>query len=228
MFPALYCRFPLFILYVVSIVYIWDRLVLFCCSVVSDSFSTPWAIAPQAPLSMGSSRQEHWSGLPFPPPGNPPDPGVTPESPALASGFFITEPPGKSIKTGEIFKCYYKYTRHRCHLANSSQQLLRNPKPTLCMQSWGSLPSTLDFTTDGRKLTAQQSPGPAVWPCVQHSACRPQNQPGAIFMPARYMYTPEASMVTCRKAHLIPSGQSPKRHNLIPACSPAGHIAACV
>ena len=46
-FPALYCRFPLFILYVVSIVYIWDRLVLFCCSVVSDSFSTPWAIAPR-------------------------------------------------------------------------------------------------------------------------------------------------------------------------------------
>ena len=42
---------------------------------------TPWSIACQAPLSMGFSRQEHWSGLPFPSPGNPPDPGIKPGSP---------------------------------------------------------------------------------------------------------------------------------------------------
>lgn len=92
----------------------------------------------------------------------------------------------------------------------------------------GSLPSTLDFTADGRKLTSHQSPGPGVWPCAQHSACRPQNQPGAIFMPAQYMHTPGAYMVTCRKAHLKPRGQSPKCHNLIPECSPISHITACV
>ena len=52
------------------------------CSVVSDS-STPWAAACQAPLSMGFSRQEYWSGLPFPSPGDIPHPGIEPRSPAL-------------------------------------------------------------------------------------------------------------------------------------------------
>ena len=44
---------------------------------------TPWAVAGQAPLSMGFSRQEYWSGLPFPSPGDLPDPGIEPRSPAL-------------------------------------------------------------------------------------------------------------------------------------------------
>ena len=44
---------------------------------------------------MGFSRQEYWSGLPFPPPGDPPDPGIKPVSPALAGGFFTTELLGK-------------------------------------------------------------------------------------------------------------------------------------
>ena len=64
-------------------------------SVISDS-ETPWTVAHQAPLSMGFSRQEYWSGLPFPPPGNLPDPGnepISPEFPALAGRFFTTEPP---------------------------------------------------------------------------------------------------------------------------------------
>ena len=46
---------------------------------MSDSFVTPWTVAPQAPLSMELSTQEYWSGLPFPPPGNFPDPGIEPE-----------------------------------------------------------------------------------------------------------------------------------------------------
>ena len=45
-------------------------------SVVSDTFVTPWTVAHQAPLSMGFSRQEYWSGLPFPPPGDLPNPGT--------------------------------------------------------------------------------------------------------------------------------------------------------
>ena len=56
---------------------------------------TPWTVARQAPLSMGFSRQEYWSGLPFPSPGDLPDPGIKPTSPALAGGFFFVEPPGK-------------------------------------------------------------------------------------------------------------------------------------
>ena len=61
-------------------------------------FVTPWIVARQAPLSKGFSRQEYWSGLPFPPPSDLPDPGIktmSPASPALAGGFFTTETPGK-------------------------------------------------------------------------------------------------------------------------------------
>ena len=63
------------------------------CSVVSDYFSTPWTVAHQAPLSMGFSRQEYWSGLPFPSPGDLLDLGIefkSLTSPALTGGFFTT------------------------------------------------------------------------------------------------------------------------------------------
>ena len=49
---------------------------------------TPWTVAHQAPLSKRFPRQAYWSGLPFPPPGHPPDPGIKPRSPALAGSFF--------------------------------------------------------------------------------------------------------------------------------------------
>ena len=62
-------------------------------------FVAPWSAAHQAPLSMGFSRQEYWSGLPFLAPGDLPDPGIEPMSPALAGGFFTTEPPGKPFKS---------------------------------------------------------------------------------------------------------------------------------
>ena len=52
-------------------------------------FATPWTAAHQGPLSMGFPRQEYWSGLPFPPPGHLPDPGIEPLSPALAGRFFL-------------------------------------------------------------------------------------------------------------------------------------------
>ena len=62
---------------------------------MSDSFETPWTIACQVTLSMGFRRQEHWSGLSFPSPEALPDPGIKPQTPALAGGFFTAEPPGK-------------------------------------------------------------------------------------------------------------------------------------
>ena len=58
----------------------------------------PWTVACQAPLPMGISRQEYWSGLPFPPPGYLPHPGIEPVSLALAGGFLTAEPPGKHLK----------------------------------------------------------------------------------------------------------------------------------
>ena len=77
------------------------------CSVVSDSVQPLWTVARQDPLSMGFSRQEYWSGLPFPSPGHLPGPGIEPvpfASPALAGGFFTTMPPGKHLMSqGPIF-----------------------------------------------------------------------------------------------------------------------------
>ena len=54
---------------------------------------TPWIVARQAPVSMGFPRQEYWSGLPFPSPGDLPNSGIKPLSPALAGGFFTAESP---------------------------------------------------------------------------------------------------------------------------------------
>ena len=58
-------------------------------------FAVPWTVARQAPLLVGFPRQEYWSGLPLPTPGDLPDPGIKHMSPALVGGFFTTAPPGK-------------------------------------------------------------------------------------------------------------------------------------
>ena len=58
-------------------------------------FAGPWTVAYQAPPSMGFSRQEYWNGLPFPSPGDFPNPGIKPGSPALQTDALPTEPPGK-------------------------------------------------------------------------------------------------------------------------------------
>ena len=58
-------------------------------------FATPWTVAHQAPLSMGFSRQEYWSGLPLPSPGCLPDPGIESGSPALQADSLLSEPPRK-------------------------------------------------------------------------------------------------------------------------------------
>ena len=97
-FPALHSPslFRLFLLSPPSLLCPLSR------SVVSDSFRTPWTVARQAPLSKGFSRQEDWSGLTFPPPGDLPNPGIkpmSPASPALAGEFFTTEPPEKPLST---------------------------------------------------------------------------------------------------------------------------------
>ena len=58
-------------------------------------FATPWTVAHQAPLSKGFSRQEYWSGLPFPSPGDLPDREIEPRCPALQVDALTSEPPGK-------------------------------------------------------------------------------------------------------------------------------------
>ena len=75
-------------------------------SVVSNSVS-PWTAAHQVPLSVGFSRQEYWNGLPFPSPGDLPQPGIEPGSPALQVDFLPSKPPGKSISI--LFYYYYLF-----------------------------------------------------------------------------------------------------------------------
>ena len=68
---------------------------LFSHSVVFNSFMTPWTVAHQASLSIGFPREEYWIGLPISSPGDLPDPGIEPRSPALAGRVFTTESLGK-------------------------------------------------------------------------------------------------------------------------------------
>ena len=75
-------------------------------------FGTPWTIAYQAPPSMGFSRQEYWSGLPFPSPGDLPDPGIEPRSSTLQADALPSEPP----VTEKGFKFKPKYLGPRAHV----------------------------------------------------------------------------------------------------------------
>ena len=75
-------------------VYVYMLWLLFSHSVTSNS-AIPWTVACQVSLATALPRQEYWSGLPFPFPGDLPQPGIQLASPALASEFLTTEPPGK-------------------------------------------------------------------------------------------------------------------------------------
>ena len=74
------------------------------------SLWTPWTVAHQAPLSMGFSRQEYWSGLPFPPPGDLPNPGIQSGSPILQADSSLSELPG--IKNEERWEGLGRPRRH--------------------------------------------------------------------------------------------------------------------
>ena len=91
-------------------------------------FASPWTIAYQAPPSMGFSRQEYWSGLPFPSPGDLPDPGIEPGAGALPS-----EPPGKPPHTTE-------------HKHNSWQRGIKAGNGNKIADPWILKQSSLDYT----------------------------------------------------------------------------------
>ena len=103
----------------------WDPLLLLLShSVTSDSFETPWTVAYQASPFIKLPRQKYWSGLLFSSPGDLPDPGIEPVSPALVGELFTTEPPGGS---SEVHYCY-------CLVAKSCL--------TLCDPRYCSLPGS--------------------------------------------------------------------------------------
>ena len=116
---------------------------IYQCQLLScvQLFATPWTIAHQAPLSMEFSRQEYWNGLPFPPPGDLPDPGVEPRSLALQTDSLLSEPPGKhtSIRLTKIKKTnptkyrqiyggsgMFMHCREECKLLQPFQKLQSN------------------------------------------------------------------------------------------------------
>ena len=80
------------------------------CSVASDSFMTAWTVARQPPQSMGLFWQEYWGGLPFPPTGDLPDPGIEPESPVAAALAADSLPLGHLGSPKYIYSVIYVYT----------------------------------------------------------------------------------------------------------------------
>ena len=95
------------------------QLLLLSCWVMSYSFATPWTVACQAPLSIGCPRQEDWSGLTFPSPGDLPKLGIKTESPALAGGFFTAEPPWKHLLEKCKSKLQWGITLHQSEQPSS-------------------------------------------------------------------------------------------------------------
>ena len=85
-------------------------------------FETLWTVAYQAPPSMGFSRQEYWSGLPFPSPGDLPDPGIEPGSPALRAEALISEPPGKPWMVNFSRKNFHVRSHNTLNLAGKKKK----------------------------------------------------------------------------------------------------------
>ena len=108
-----------------------------CCYLVTQSCLTlcdPWTVARQAPLSVGFCRQEYWSGLPFPPPGDLPEPGIEPASSALAGKFFTTEQPGKPHVPGTGLNLIITVPSIASRKLNNQIQVCLDCGADLCIQ----------------------------------------------------------------------------------------------
>ena len=93
------------------------RRILYCCEVVKSLscvrlFATPWTVVYQAPPFMGFSRQDYWSGLPFPSPRDLPNPGIEPGVSQIVGRRFTSEPPGKSLYCWATWKTFGQYLSH--------------------------------------------------------------------------------------------------------------------
>ena len=106
---------------------------------------------------MESSRQEYWSGLPFPPPGDFPDPGIEPESPALAGRFFTTEPTGKPMAF-KAMETFLGLMGPKMELPGGAVLGLHVLSALLRVQAQCSVPVTHRMTAGyGARITAQGS-----------------------------------------------------------------------
>ena len=102
-------------------------------------FATPWTVAHQAPPSMGFSRQEYWSGVPFPFPGDLPNRGIKPRSPALQADALTSEPLGKPkcFVCLFVFNFIFKFYNIVLVLPNIEMD---PPQVYMCSPSWTLLP----------------------------------------------------------------------------------------
>ena len=95
------------------------------------TLATPWTVDHQAPLSKGFSRQEYWRGLPFPSPGDLPDPGIKPTFPALQVDSLLPEPPGKSPQFLGIIKIPLSLGRKLRHIDPPPQASTASPRSSV-------------------------------------------------------------------------------------------------
>ena len=118
-------------------------------------FVTQWTVAHQVPASMGFARQEYWSGLPLPSPGDLPDPGMEPRSPTLQADALTSEPPGKPNRI--VFN-HKKKSTAMCHSRMSFENTIlseRNqiPKNTYSMTPFDEMSRTGSSTESRAKGT---------------------------------------------------------------------------
>ena len=108
-FKFIYKSLSLSIIFSLSILSSCSLGVVVLVAQSGPTLCNPWTVACRAPLSMGFSRQEYRSGLPFPSPGDLPDPGIEPRSPALQADALTSEPPGKP-NTEPLAKIHEPYS----------------------------------------------------------------------------------------------------------------------
>ena len=138
------------------------------CAVMSDtcpthSHATPWTVAHQAPLSVGFPRQEYCSGLPFPSPGNLPNPGMehtSPVSPALEGRFFTIEPPGKPPSQHHQGGISLRTLRYLLCIISLHHPPLREAATRAAIPSFQLSPETYLL---GKKFICQLTPAPGSW-----------------------------------------------------------------
>ena len=128
---------------------------------------TPWTVARQTPLSMGFSRQEYWSGLPFSSTSDLPDPWIQPRSPALQADSLPSEPPGKPVlnRSQSLFSLpnfllLLSLHKHLTPLNLHALSCLPNPSPSGDQASLSTCPTDLPRAP---RSEAGGEPGSEVW-----------------------------------------------------------------
>ena len=117
---------------------------------MSESFATPWTVARQASLPMEFSRQEYWSGQPFPSPGDLPDPGMEPmslASPALAGGFLTTSATREAplLVFGHLFSSNFRVAQRGLWLRGRASGILMHVTGEFFSSIWPFLTSLFAF-----------------------------------------------------------------------------------